>query len=640
MKSFNYKFFKENMRKSKEVLALLGVLLPLLSIIFTFLLRSVESAGTAVVTFPRMSFIAAIGVFIVPPVLAYCLFGFIFNKKKVDFYLSKPVSRKSIFVTNIIGGSVLLALLILISSLLFALLAMITDFVCPWLMILDYFVHWTVSYLFMFYVSAFAMAFAGNKVTSFVIVFLCLFYYPFATYIYKEARGTTFAVYTCVSESCPICIENEKDCQNHYENNDFYIGATEKIKKATYTTPLNFINTQKYETISVIKTFILSIAYIYVGYIAFKRRKMENNEISFINPYLHFIIKTIIFIPVVVSTMLVVSSAGSAFIPLSLLICATFYLLYDLLTMKTIYKVKLSILAFSITLIITTIGTGILINLSETKKHDILKQSDIESIEIDLEYASYDKIKIEDKKIIDALLIEAIRPKSLDEPKIKRIDKTTISANGKIYENNGYLFIGESLYQKIVNYAKEKQIKTIYKKLDYNNLDCIEHDLKKMDITSELKKILIEASQEEQPNNPQNTLNLYYLDLYKYENHDYTEVRVSINTTKELCNYAIHYFNNELLKKYDTIKKKGNFDFSSKDDKISYILKSKHNQISEYLNTEKGYKFLKEHQNDEVKREADARRIIIYTQQYPLQYNYFIWDVDAFINEIENYTKK
>lgn len=635
MKLFNCNFLKENIRKSKEVLALLGVLLPILSIIFTFLLRSVESTDLAIITFPRMSLIASIGVFVIPPILAYCLFGFIFNKKKIDFYLSKPVSRKSIFVTNIIGGSILLVLLILICSLFFALLSMITDFVCPWLMILDYFIHWSISYLFMFYVSTFAICFAGNMITSFVIVCLCLFFYPFVNLVYNEVRGTSNVLYECEGTSCPkeapLCVENIENCREHAQNNEFYLGAEEKKAEATFTAPLNYIKVQKYETLSIIKTIILSVAYICAGYHALKKRKMENNEVSFSNPYLHFGIKTLVFIPVVTLTMHIISSSGSAFIPISLLICAMFYLLYDLLTMKTIYKVKLSILVFSITLVLATIGTGLLIKASEIQKEVILKVNDIENIELTLRYANYDTIKIEDKSIIESILTEIIHSQQIMEIHDEHLDNITISAKGKVYEKSGYFAISENLYQKVIDYAKEIKLQSIYEKLDYNHLDYIEKSLKRMDITSELKKLLMEASYESNPSKMQN-----YLNLYKYENHDYKIVYFSANTTKELYNYVIHYFNNELLKKYDTIKKNGNLNFYSKDIIINAFDKER---IFAYINDEVGYKFLKNHQNDEVKMESDARSVII-TTNYPLRYEYTIWDVDAFISEINNYPYK
>ena len=116
---FNFRYFKENIRKSKGLLAFFLGVVPIINIII--LISILTLGGDTLVDFKSLSLSTYLGLYIIPIVLSISLFGFIFKKKSVDFVMSKPISRKSIFLTNTIGGILVLILFMLINTIIFGL---------------------------------------------------------------------------------------------------------------------------------------------------------------------------------------------------------------------------------------------------------------------------------------------------------------------------------------------------------------------------------------------------------------------------------------------------------------------------------------------------------------------------------------
>ena len=108
-KLFNFKFLKQNFKKSKGLLVLFLSLVPA----FTFLV--IMLSGNEIVQEPidqiELSVINILGLFIVPIVLSISLFGYAFKRKSIDFINSMPINRKTIFLTNTLAGIVFLFLL-------------------------------------------------------------------------------------------------------------------------------------------------------------------------------------------------------------------------------------------------------------------------------------------------------------------------------------------------------------------------------------------------------------------------------------------------------------------------------------------------------------------------------------------------
>ena len=172
---FNFNYLKQNLKKSKGALAVFIGIIPIINILSLFMMND-NNYSNEIITLPGISIINFIGVFILPIVISICLFGYVFKKRSVDFVNSMPISRKSIFVTNTIGGIVILVLMNLINAIfIYILSSTLPNLAIPTGMIIDYFILWTVAYVFVFTVSNIAVSVSGNMITSLVVSALILF---------------------------------------------------------------------------------------------------------------------------------------------------------------------------------------------------------------------------------------------------------------------------------------------------------------------------------------------------------------------------------------------------------------------------------------------------------------------------------
>ena len=125
-KYFNFKFLKENFKQAKGLLIFFTSVLPLITIIY-FIMKL--TGRNYVFSFTEFSLITYLLAFIIPFILAFVLFGFVFKKKSVDFYLAQPVNRKTIFVTNFLGGIGLLFSIIFLTTMVMLIFSLTTNLV-------------------------------------------------------------------------------------------------------------------------------------------------------------------------------------------------------------------------------------------------------------------------------------------------------------------------------------------------------------------------------------------------------------------------------------------------------------------------------------------------------------------------------
>lgn len=114
IKSFNFKFFKENVKKSKGAIALLVLIVPIFITLITIL--CLNDSNVNVPSKGSFLFINFIGMYFIPVLMSSALFGYVYKKKSVDFINSQPINRKTIFVTNTIGGIVLITIIQLLTA--------------------------------------------------------------------------------------------------------------------------------------------------------------------------------------------------------------------------------------------------------------------------------------------------------------------------------------------------------------------------------------------------------------------------------------------------------------------------------------------------------------------------------------------
>ena len=211
-KWFNFKYLCQNLKKSKAIIIFL------ICAIFFINLWMVGInllSGNYIIDFSALSRVSAIIAFIFPVILAFTLFGFVFRKQEIDFIMAKPINRKQIFWSNICGGIGIILFTILLNTLGFVLLNLLTDLFIPLGAILDYFIYWVVSYIFIFIIASLGISVAGNRAGAIVIVLLVLFLFPTLTLIEYSVRSYNSNNYL-VCESTE-CLPSEAYCNKDSE---------------------------------------------------------------------------------------------------------------------------------------------------------------------------------------------------------------------------------------------------------------------------------------------------------------------------------------------------------------------------------------------------------------------------------------
>ena len=110
---FNFNYLKENIKKSKAIILLCMLLLPILNGII--LLMHGSTGDNFVASIYDVSGIILFGMYVIPLVLSITLFSFIYKKGAVDFTLSMPINKRQIFLTNTIGGMAIILIMQIIN---------------------------------------------------------------------------------------------------------------------------------------------------------------------------------------------------------------------------------------------------------------------------------------------------------------------------------------------------------------------------------------------------------------------------------------------------------------------------------------------------------------------------------------------
>ena len=172
-KLFNFKYLIQNIKKSKMALVLFFIIVP----IFTSL--TIMTTKDQILDFSELAFVNILGMYIIPFIFSVCLFGYVYKKNSVDFMCSMPVSRKTIFVTNTIGGIGMIVLMQLITLILTLLIGVVTGATISNAMVFDIFAYQTIAYIFVFTIANLAMSVSGNLLTQIVVTLLITFLIPF-----------------------------------------------------------------------------------------------------------------------------------------------------------------------------------------------------------------------------------------------------------------------------------------------------------------------------------------------------------------------------------------------------------------------------------------------------------------------------
>lgn len=530
MKLFNFKYLMQNIKKSKMAIILFLSVVP----IFTALTIILNNSYYYALEFYELGLANIIFMYITPFILSFSLFGYVFKKKDIDFMCSMPISRKSIFVTNTIGGIILILISQFITFLLSFILGAVTDTVVFTGMIWDLFLYQSLAYIFVFTVANLAMTVSGNVVTQIIVTLLILFLVPATIFYYDLWQGSYYDLVD----------------GNYTVNADYTIRNVR-----TYTAPsmiFGAINSYwKYEpsTASNVKMIILSIAYILLGYFMFEKKKMENAGESFEKPTTHFFVKALTLIPFAMILAPCIDEEeweGALFL---IAIVAVYYFIYDLVTNKK-HKFMKSLGMLALSLAVTTGVYGAVGKIAEDVDPKI-KMDDIKSVTIQAigTYMSGLNYEIEDKEIFEVLLYEGgqsyypyenyyydskvdIAYGTIPSDKVKasrvRVLLTINMENGTTKSTR--IYINEDLFVKVIE-------KAAYETTDVGIVQYKEE----VEFTAEekvaLKNALNNLFVENKFDVLYEALNLGYYDsirTYRYVDHGIQSFRFPINTTSEI----------------------------------------------------------------------------------------------------------
>ena len=620
-KLFNFKYLLENLKKSKGALAIFIGLVPILNFLI-FLVSSLSNENQLLLSLSEISGINQIGAFVIPVIMSYCLFGYIFKKKSVDFVGSMPISREEIFVSNTVGGIILIVLMHLLNAILLSIVANVFGgFLFPFGMALDYFILWTISYIFIFVITNLAITLTGNMITAIVVNCLLLFLVPFISdyaLLKQENNMTSLYQVKCVEESCKpdvyFCADSE--CTSKLANNIYQTYIEKTIKAPNHVAPYNFISNSViynytsyensfYNSISLIKMLIGSIIAFIIGAILFVKRKMEICETSFESLISHNIVKGLVLVPVIAIVFELMYELTPAIIIFIALIIV-YYFVYDLITMRKISMKRKGIFTF---LIVVTMVIGMLVGvnyLSSRQTEEVLDATKIESVSVYLDDEFFEEILIEDKELINYILKQELNNYEYTEEGEERnkFISYTFVIDGNKYTSNSWL--SDEAYDYIVNKLNtnaeflkglkyiDDDIKAVaiedfvFEDSD-NILEVIKKELNKVDLKTYLEK-------QETSTFP------VTIKLVNYKNHDLAYKMIPAGLSTSLENQIADYLNEATLDAIQKTKRDLFFympsylyieefaNYENREIIIDYLLEYSSEEIIEFINIHKDTK--------------------------------------------------
>lgn len=577
MKLINFNFIKENIKKSLGILLFLFFIIPIVNILYLFNMLNQQIYVINLIDLTKMTYFAS---FIFPVVIAYILNNYLFKQNSLDFYLSKPINKRKLFFSNILAGLLLILVLLIINVIVFSLFNL-TNLSIPFLLLFDYFIYTFILYSFIYIVITLAISLCGNFITALIVSIILIWSFPI-----------TLDVDKLLSENY-----TETYIKFKGDNNEYYVDHIKNIKHPL-TLPSSYILKKEFNTGDIIKTSLLSIIYIFAGYVLFKRRKMENITAGIKNESLHYVAKTISLLPFMLLNALFLKEK-SIFTGLIITLAGIFYyLIYDLLTQKKLYKPLKSAIIFTWTYIILSICFyGI---ISAYNKKQVINCSDLTTSNAYSEYltttvTSFDLIKNSFNNHSDTSELFNINNNSY-----QIIVPLSSDAFTSIHKND------LSDYIKYINNASYKNTTAAY----YNNykLNVDKLDLDNIKIDKNNYRLGIK--------------------LYIYKNHEYQILTIPNNVNKKTMNYITTFLNEKFLSYNDTSKEisiiNGNKDLTNL---LEYVSEKDDDALTNYL---------KKHYNDEYKGEYIE---LIYgtNDNYITPFKYTIKDIESFEKFLNTY---
>lgn len=614
IKSFNFSFLKQNIKKSKGTIILSLIIVPLIFSMY-FVVSGLELSSPEKMEFETLETMDFIFMYIIPFVYSVILFGFVFKKSSTDFMNSMPINRKTMFVTNTIGGIILITLIQLLSGF-FALLwgAIFKNIIVFPTAILDIMINSWISYVFVFIASNLAMSFSGTKQTQFVSTILILFLIPVCVELTSSiinAKSYDYSYYTTE----PVRANYDLSIASGYQT--YYFDTLDSIKNWTMPYKL-FRHGLAMSTESNIRMLVLSVVYYIIGLKLYKKRKMEFSEESFENQKLHLFIKALTLVPI----LLFVNRIGLyddsiTLLVISIIFCAIYYFIFDIVTKR---KVPIKTTIFSFVMSVFVIQSMIMFVGKIDNKNLDIDVDDIKEISIGRNsngssyYYSYiDYVDncfdgnyfMKNKQILNLILDgrdKVINPEDKNYNNSILYDDVFYSnfANNKELYFNIKLKNGKEYYIRttiaLQNYKEivkilsqnENYIKHFKNEIcKSNGIIEIGNDIVDNKTKRKIEKVL-DYNIKDMVNFSLTNDSINYITKTIYKDHRIFEYKIPINSNKELASIVAEFANKKTL---ENIK---GYQYG-----INVQVYSKNNLVKSYYNDEKILDFMQEHASDE-----------------------------------------
>lgn len=374
------KFFKknyalQNMKKSKGILAIMLIVIPVITM---FCLYAHDSSRYVN---PYEIFVAGganfFGMIIIPFILSNVLFGYVYKRNSIDFINSMPINRKNLYFTNIVVG-ILYILILQVITFLFASIYIVSvgDSLFSIKLMFDIALTMSLAYAFLYICSTLALTVSGNRFIQLVVLIIVLFTIPFV-------RMTNLGSF--IQNSKSIFLVNDNGIATEHFIDEEHVFAM------PLTTFISFVGEDRVlEPKSALLTLGLAVLYTIIGYKLFEKRKMENTGNSFESEKLHLLVKGITLYPVWVVLYQIYDELEIPQLLLIMFVVFVYYFVYDLITIKKI-KFKTTCVAFvvtSVVLLLTTMGLTKVGELTNEQK-EYYYANEINSMEIRLSELFY-----------------------------------------------------------------------------------------------------------------------------------------------------------------------------------------------------------------------------------------------------------
>lgn len=619
-KLFNFKYFKENVKKSRSIILLMLIILPMFTVL------QLMNYSVQVYDFELLSAINTVLSFVLPFILSLSLFGYVYKRTSVDFMGSMPISRKTIFTTNTIGGAFLI---LLVQFVTFILTVIMAQFITPIIfteLAFRIFIYQTLSYLFVFSISNLAMSVSGNIMTQIAVTLLLFAAYPVLSFYIDEVSS--------------INIE--------YKN--VYLSYNNMYN---FTLPISLITTSGVPYVaSTIKTIILSVIYSLCGLVIFKNRKMEKAGESFMTEKAHLIVKGLTLIPFAILTNEIFEYSNLSETLLLLAIILVYWFLYDLVTSKKIKIIKnLICLAVSFSVVLGAIIIAILVN---EKVKSNLEIKDIDYLTITENryyydgssfgngYDTYEKssYKITDKKLIKQiydLVNDSTKKISYDEDG----DNNDIELIRVTYELKGYIHDYEYLWLNMTLLKSDMdKLLSENEKYDEEKFELVSNAVCMHDydsVTQEERKQILDIVKTMEP------LEIRENRTYYYNSNDCVTVIQYRNNKIETALYSLK--ENESLNDLISSLRLKELKYRLENSKIEWVnvdYKSSENKYSSYYNSYHAPNSTIEDLKGYLEKFIDSNEKVDYTKAMfilDIGFKGYDYSLDILTNDCENLSK-